>query len=533
MTRREVKSRASVLIGYIPISKLECFSEAARSLAAYQLFHHCMSTILDPIIAAGRDGVEMTCADSGIRRVFPILAAYIADHPEQCLITGVKENTCPCGKIDPKHRGDLEGCFLRSVDETLRLLERHRNGEDVPEFKAQGLRPIYEPFWKHLPHCDIFSCITPDILHQLHKGVFKDHLVTWCTKIIGANEMDRRFKAIPQCAGLRYFKKGRSHVSQWTGAEHKEMQKVFVCLMAGAVDSKVLVVVQALVDFIYYAQFQLHTTQTLSALRTSLETFHKHKAVFERLGIRSHFNIPKIHSMIHYIDAIKQKGTTDGFNTELAERLHIDFAKEAYRAGNHRDYIAQMTVWLRRREAVEMRNVYLGWIEKAWREPGGGIGDGEDVESNKVSGNSNEDHKPEETTTLTEETASSSLVFKWAKKPPIPRKWVDEIITSHCAQAFLPAFNRFISEHLPHISPEQDPRRISLELYTQIKVRGNPNVFVARSTDFQCIQAIPEVPPRGRMRLRPAQFDCTLIIKNPSEFALRKDRSLAGTFRYQ
>jgi hypothetical protein len=134
--------------------------------------------------------------------------------------------------------------------------------------------------------------------------------------------------------GLRHFKKGISTVSQSTGREHKEMQKVFVALLAGAVQEEVLIVVRALIDFIYYAQFQSHTTDTLEALRACLETFHKHKNILVDLEVHDHFNIPKIHSMEHYVQAIISLGSADGFNSEAPERLHIDYAKDAYRASN-------------------------------------------------------------------------------------------------------------------------------------------------------------------------------------------------------
>ncbi|KAF8493104.1 hypothetical protein JB92DRAFT_2750807 [Gautieria morchelliformis] len=44
--RRQTSKCAMILLGYIPITKLECLSEATRKDRAYRLFHYCMSYIL-------------------------------------------------------------------------------------------------------------------------------------------------------------------------------------------------------------------------------------------------------------------------------------------------------------------------------------------------------------------------------------------------------------------------------------------------------------------------------------------------------
>ncbi|PSR81411.1 hypothetical protein PHLCEN_2v4278 [Hermanssonia centrifuga] len=97
--RRSPTMHGTVLLGYLPVGKLDCFSEGARLLARYQAFHSCMRIILDSLVEAGKSGAYITCADRQIRFVMPVLATYVADYPEQCLVSGCMENRCPTGQI--------------------------------------------------------------------------------------------------------------------------------------------------------------------------------------------------------------------------------------------------------------------------------------------------------------------------------------------------------------------------------------------------------------------------------------------------
>jgi hypothetical protein len=55
---------------------------------------------------------------------------------------------------------------------------------------------ILKPFTNDFERADIHELLAPDLLHQLIKGTFKDHLVDWVQDYINAHNSESRAKAI-------------------------------------------------------------------------------------------------------------------------------------------------------------------------------------------------------------------------------------------------------------------------------------------------------------------------------------------------
>lgn len=392
-------------------------SKKHKSARIQQIFHDSMRIVLHPLKEAGKEGMEVTFGDGYVRKVYPILACYVADYPEQCLVTCAKYGTCPKCLVSENELGQRKPGKRRSQKTTLGVIQD--SSRDATSFVAFQERckthkisgSVTKPFWEGFPLCDIHLSITPDVLHQLYQGVLK-HLIHWCTSLIAEKELDARIQCLPPCFGVRHFKNGWSQLSQVSGKERKDMAKILLGCLVGKAPSQVILCYRAILDFIYIAQYSSHDDETLKYLEESLDLFHANKQVLtdpNLLKLRKHLNIPKFHSMLHYAQAIRNFGTTDNYNTEMFERFHIDCAKDAWRASNFKDELPQMVQWLSRQEKVAMFETYLEHYESV-----------EDIEFESIAGS----------------PAGPQAGISLSKRPSVPNQSLLDIQSKHHCPSF-------------------------------------------------------------------------------------------------
>jgi len=275
---------------------------------------------------------------------------------------------CPKCPISKDELGEDRALPVRDLWSVLEALSAVDDGPGayLNPCKEAGIKPVLHPFWENLPYVQIFQSITPDILHQLYQGVVK-HVVSWISKTFGSAEIDARCRRLPPNHNIRVFLKGITTLSRVSGKEHADMCKILLGLIVdartphGTSAVRVVRAVRGILDFLYIAQFPSQSEETLDLLASSLSMFHENKEVFEELGIHDGFNIPKIHSMQHYTESIRNYGTTDNYNTEYTERLHINLAKDTYKSTNFKDEFTQMTLWLERKEKVFRHGAFIAW----------------------------------------------------------------------------------------------------------------------------------------------------------------------------
>ncbi|KAG1883443.1 hypothetical protein F4604DRAFT_1879062 [Suillus subluteus] len=337
---RRAHRDAVAVIGFLAMPKTtRAYSEDPRfQKFRRQLFHSSLSKILQTLKPGMTKPEVARFGDGHFRRVIYGLGPYIADYEEQVLLGCIVKRWCA-------------RCLAPRLNLDQDALDRCREHVDalVEEGTLLGIWDDYGivgdlvPFTNDFPRADINQLIAPDLLHQLIKGAFKDHLVDWVEDylILTHGKREGIIAAVASFSGLRRFPEGRGF-KQWTGDDSKALMKVYLPAIEGHVPLDMVRAFRALLEFCYLVRHNIITEKTLVEIRDALARFHHYREVFRDAGVVSTFSLPRQHSLKHYVQLIRLFGAPNGLCSSITETKHIKAVKEPWRRSSRFNALGQM-----------------------------------------------------------------------------------------------------------------------------------------------------------------------------------------------
>ncbi|KAJ7689175.1 hypothetical protein B0H17DRAFT_1296284 [Mycena rosella] len=355
-TVRRGHGNAVLPSSFLPIPKT---SKKHRTTPAYQrfvrkMYHACLAKVFQPLKAAMTTPEVVKCPDGHFRQVIYSLGPYITDYPEQVWLTAIVQNWCPKCDAHPNAL-DEEGARLRSQTKTEFLITQFDLGILWDDF---GIRSDVMPFTSDFPWADIYELISCDLLHQIIKGTFKDHLVSWVNDYLHLEhgekraleiiqDIDRRLSAVPEFPGLQCFPDGRDF-KQWTGDNSKALMKIYLAAVAGYLPSDMIKCLSSFMDICYLLRRNSISTDDLVTIKNTLDRFHHYRDIFIRTGVRVDISLPRQHSLVHYIPFIQLFGSPNGLCSSITESKRIKAMKELWRHSSRFNALPQMLTTISR-----------------------------------------------------------------------------------------------------------------------------------------------------------------------------------------
>ncbi|KAG1837384.1 hypothetical protein C8R48DRAFT_622854 [Suillus tomentosus] len=348
---RRAHRNAVAVIGFLAMPKTTKQHAKTANFRNFrrQLFHSSLSYILKNLKPAMTKPEIARFGDGHYRRVIYGLGPYIADYEEQVLLACIVKNWCAkC----LSYRKSLDDDSLQcSRTHTEALIEECDHLALWDEF---GIAAQLVPFTNDFPRADIHELIAPDLLHQIIKGAFKDHLVVWVEKYLVQthgqtqadvilDDIDRRIAAVPAFSGLRRFPQGRNF-QQWTGDDSKALMKVYLPAIEGYVPVEIVRTFRAFLEFCYLVRRNIIMEKTLAEIDDALARFHQYREIFKSSETISTFSLPRQHSMKHYHALIRLFGAPNGLCSSITESKHIKAVKEPWRRSSRYKALGQMLV---------------------------------------------------------------------------------------------------------------------------------------------------------------------------------------------
>ena len=260
-----IQSKASLhtylLLALLPIAKFPHKTTRVRSLQVQDwLVHSALSIVLSPLKTAAAVGIMMNDPAGNLRYCFTPLVLWIADTPEESLLSGTGPKASPVTTATSKNFSDAFRHPPRTAETMLAAILtacQKYSPTDYKNFlkiaKQLFLSGVIEPCWKGWMLSDPSRFFNPEVLHHFHR-MFWDHNVQWCIHAVGDTKLDFRFSIIQTPVGYCTFDDGISKLKQVTGRDHRAVQRYIIGAIAGRVPPKFLMAVRALLNFRYISK---------------------------------------------------------------------------------------------------------------------------------------------------------------------------------------------------------------------------------------------------------------------------------------
>ncbi|KAF8548502.1 hypothetical protein OG21DRAFT_1489339 [Imleria badia] len=359
----EIRSKTSMhtylLLALLPIAKFTHKQTHIWSLLQDRLTHAALNNALEPLKMAACVGYMMSGPIGNLRYCYTLLAAYIADMPEQTLLAGVGPKASLFTTATLKHFGDPTLHDPRTGSHTLtaiRKASKKCSSKDYKEFlkaaKSLSLNGVVEPCWDEWPLSCPSRFLHVEPLHHFHRFAW-DHDVKCCIKVVTAPEIDFHFSLLQTTIGYHVFDDGISKLKQVTGCDHCAVQCYIVGIVTGTVPTKFLITIRLLLDFRYLAQAPapVFSDQSLEKLTDALQRFHDNKDAIVQAGGQmesSGWEIPKLELLQSVVSTIRHSGPIMQWSVDTTEHAHIQEIKTPAQMGNNQNYYNQIARYLDR-----------------------------------------------------------------------------------------------------------------------------------------------------------------------------------------
>ncbi|KAG2089812.1 hypothetical protein BD769DRAFT_1395925 [Suillus cothurnatus] len=200
------------------------------------------------------------------------------------------------------------------------------------------------PFTNDFPRADIHQLLAPDILHQVIKGAFKDHLVAWVEKYLEKEHGKTCVKAILDDINHRTSSiSTRMWILSMDWRRLQGPHEGYLPAIEGHVPQDIIRCFWAFLEFCYIVRQDIIAEDTLLQLSNCLGRFHRYRQIFQDTGIRfDGFSLPCQHALCHYSMLIRLFGAPNGICSSITESKHIKAIKEPWRRSSKFNTLGQM-----------------------------------------------------------------------------------------------------------------------------------------------------------------------------------------------